>query len=270
MARFISLSLLALFVLPLASHGVWWQLRDHASSWSTADWSSARVLVSANREREAVVHVMAGRTGRWKGIFAHHSWIVLKPRRAVAYRRYEVVGWGRPLRVDAYAPDARWFGHDPEIILTLRGPDAERIIPAIERAVADYPHAERGAYVLWPGPNSNTFIAHVARQVPQLAPALLPTALGKDFAGWPVYAGAAPSRTGAQLSIGGLLGLTIGWVEGLEINVLGLVAGIDVRAPALKLPGWGRLELGGWALPRLPTPTRAHRTAMAGPPSAHR
>lgn len=74
---------------------------------------------------------------------------------------------------------------------------------------------------------------------------LLPTAVGKDFAGWPLYAGAAPSHTGYQLSLGGLFGVTLGQVEGLEVNMLGLVAGIDLARPAVKLPGWGRLALGG-------------------------
>ena len=35
-------------------------------------------------------------------------------------------------------------------------------------------------------------------------------------------------------------GVLAGWDEGLEVNVLGLVTGIDVRRPALKLPGIGR------------------------------
>ena len=39
----------------------------------------------------------------------------------------------------------------------------------------------------------------------------------------------------------GLAGVTVGWVEGIEINLLGLVAGVDLRSPALKLPGWGRV-----------------------------
>jgi len=56
--------------------------------------------------------------------------------------------------------------------------------------------------------------------------------------------GLTPSRTGLQLSIGGLLGITVGWVEGVEINVLGLVAGLDVRRPAIKLPGIGRIGVG--------------------------
>jgi hypothetical protein len=235
--------LLLLIALPLATHAIWWQLQDHPNSWATADWSSAGLLKPASEVPEAVVHVLAGRTGRWKGIFAHHSWIVIKPRGAARYTRYEVVGWGRPLRTDAYAPDGRWYGSTPEILLTLQGEAADRAIPRIRDAIASYAHAGAGTYVLWPGPNSNTFVALVARSVPELAPALLPTALGKDFAGWPLYVGTTPSATGAQVSAGGLLGLSVGWVEGIEVNLLGLVAGIDVRRPALKLPGWGRIGL---------------------------
>ena len=49
------------------------------------------------------------------------------------------------------------------------------------------------------------------------------------------------SGTGFEVNLWGLLGFKIGWVEGLEVNVLGLVAGVDFRHPALKLPGYGRL-----------------------------
>ena len=52
-----------------------------------------------------------------------------------------------------------------------------------------------------------------------------------------------PSGTGAYASAGGYLGLTIGWVEGLEVNFLGAVVGLDIRRPALKLPGIGRLGM---------------------------
>jgi len=30
-------------------------------------------------------------------------------------------------------------------------------------------------------------------------------------------------------------------VEGIEVNFLGLVAGLDLRRPAVKLPGFGRI-----------------------------
>ncbi len=38
--------------------------------------------------------------------------------------------------------------------------------------------------------------------------------------------------------------MTVGWVEGVEINVLGLVTGLDIRRPAIKLPGFGRIGVG--------------------------
>jgi hypothetical protein len=37
--------------------------------------------------------------------------------------------------------------------------------------------------------------------------------------------------------------VAIGWIEGIELNFLGLIAGLDVRRPAIKLPGWGRIGL---------------------------
>jgi Protein of unknown function (DUF3750) len=234
---------LMIILVSLVTHAVWWQTRDHPRSWTEASWSSAGILAPAPQVREAVVHVLAGRTGRWKGIFAHHTWIVVKPAGAMRYTRYDVVGWGTPVRIDAYAPDGRWYGGTPQIVLTLRGAEAAAAIPGIREAVAAYPHTTHGSYTVWPGPNSNTFIAEIARQVPALAPALLPTAMGKDFVGWPLYVGATPSATGAQISLGGLLGLSVGWVEGVEVNILGLVTGLDLRRPALKLPGWGRIGL---------------------------
>ena len=41
----------------------------------------------------------------------------------------------------------------------------------------------------------------------------------------------------------GLLGVKAGWVEGVELNLLGLVAGLDLRHPAVKLPGFGRIGI---------------------------
>jgi hypothetical protein len=39
------------------------------------------------------------------------------------------------------------------------------------------------------------------------------------------------------------LGFKIGRVEGVELNVLTLVAGLDARHPALKIPAFGRIDL---------------------------
>jgi hypothetical protein len=80
----------------------------------------------------------------------------------------------------------------------------------------------------------------VAREVPELGLALPSTAIGKDFLPWGQLFAPTPSHTGYQFSLGGLLGVAAGREEGLEINVLGLVTGFDLRAPAVKLPGYGR------------------------------
>ena len=67
------------------------------------------------------------------------------------------------------------------MIADVRGPAAAAAIPTIEAAIAAYPHRGPGDYRVWPGPNSNTFVATVLRAVPELAIALPPDAVGKDF-----------------------------------------------------------------------------------------
>jgi hypothetical protein len=190
------------------------------------------------------VLILSARTGRWKGIFATHNWVVLKRENARSWSRYDVVGWGNPARTNGWAPDGRWFGDSPVAIADLRGPEAAALIPRIEAAITSYGFAKAGDYRVWPGPNSNTFVATVLRAVPELGVTLPPTAIGKDFRDG-VYAGLTDSRTGIEVSLQGVVGVKIGWVEGIELNFMGLVAGLDVRRPALKLPGFGRLGLSG-------------------------
>ena len=126
--RLCFLAFVFVFLTPLALHAAWWLSHDNAVAWSRADWSSARLLPPASAKPEALVHVYAARTGRWKGIFAHHSWIVIKPRGAAAYTRYDKVAWGRPVKVDGWAPDARWYGHQPQLVGSVEGPAAEALI----------------------------------------------------------------------------------------------------------------------------------------------
>ena len=238
------LAILVLFILPLAAHAAWWAMRnDLAPDWGRADWSSAKLLPAAAAHPEALVAIYAGRTGRWKGIFAHHHWIVVKDRGGLRYSRYDKVGWGSPVRTDGWAPDGRWFGNAPEPVLVVTGEAAERLIPKVRKAVAEYPYRSWGDYSAWPGPNSNTFVAWVVERVPELRATLLPTAIGKDWHPTADLFGLTPSRTGVRLSLGGYAGIAVGWVEGLELNFLGLVTGLDLRRPALKLPGWGRIGL---------------------------
>jgi len=235
--------LVAALLLPVAIQGCVSGAHGWADGWQSADWSSTGRLPAAATVQEPVVQVWSARTGRWKGIVATHSWLVLKDEDAPTWRRDDVLGWGTPVREDHRAPDARWYGNDPEIVAELRGPEAARALPVIEAAIAAYPYRAAGSYRVWPGPNSNTFVQTAIAGVPELAGRQPPTAIGKDFRADGSLAGLTPSGTGVQLSAWGALGLTVAWVEGFELNVAGLVIGFDVRRPALKLPGIGRVGM---------------------------
>ena len=190
------------------------------------------------------MQVYAARAVGWRGVLAVHTWIAVKRSGAEAWRRYEVMGWGvasgRPaVRVDRAGPDDYWFGARPDKLVDRRGPGVDALIDRIEAVVAGYPYA--ATYRTWPGPNSNTFTAHVGRAVPELALDLPPTAIGKDYLPGGALVARSPGGLGGQLSLWGLLGALVGWEEGLEVHVLGLTLGVDVKEPALKLPLVGRV-----------------------------
>ena len=115
------------------------------------------------------------------------------------------------------------------------------MIDDIRAAIARYPYPHE--YRAWPGPNSNTFTAFIAREVPELGLSLPANAVGKDFLPRGAFFATAPSGSGFQVSFYGVAGLLLAVDEGFELNVLGLNIGIDAAMPALKLPGIGRLGL---------------------------
>jgi hypothetical protein len=161
---------------------------------------------------------------------------------------YHVVGWnlyrgGSAVTVNRTAtPDFRWFNAWPQVLADRRGPEVDALIDRIEAAVADYPWPDR--YRAWPGPNSNTFTAFVARRVPELRLDLPPHALGKDWLGDARFFAPMPSGTGWQASLLGLAGVGVALDEGFELNLLGLSVGVDVDDFALRLPGIGRVGPG--------------------------
>ena len=213
------------------------------SEWRTASREPVGLAPDPAAHPEAVIQVYAARTVGWRGVFGVHSWVAVKPARAGDYTVYEVIGW--KLRWDDTAvsirsrePDGRWFGNEPELLADKRGAAAEALISRIDKAAKSYPYAQE--YSAWPGPNSNTFTAWITRAVPELRVDLPPTAIGKDYLGSSVIA-SAPSGSGIQLSVVGVLGVTASTVEGLELNLLGLTFGLDPWPPAIKLPLLGRL-----------------------------
>ncbi len=232
-----------LFLAPIAWRTVVFYYSPSTASWRTADRSSAGLLTPAGRVQEAIVRIYAARTVSWRGIFAVHSWIVLKDVGAQAYQRWDLTAWGDPIRLDGFEPDGRWFGQLPESIFAANGAAAEALIPRMRSAIESYRFRNRGDYRAWPGPNSNTFVATVMSAVPEIRASLPPTAIGKDYPITGRMLALTPSRTGIRLSVGGYVGMTLGWVEGIELNLFGGVIGVDVRRPAIKLPAVGRIGL---------------------------
>ncbi len=216
---------------------------------ATADWRTASRAPMGIAPRpaeapQAIVQVYGARTVGWRGAFGVHTWVAVKPRDAADWTTYEIIGWralrtGDGLAVTRGQPDRRWFGAEPELYAHLEGEGTDEVIARIQAAVEAYPH--RGNYTLWPGPNSNTFTATIARAAPELKLELPSTAIGKDWLGTTRFVDAAPSGTGFQVSLWGLLGVTLATQEGIELNLAGLNFGIDPLGLAIKLPGIGRI-----------------------------
>jgi hypothetical protein len=179
---------------------------------------------------------------------------VLKPEGASSYSRYDYTAWGEPIRLNGFEADGRWFGRVPEVAFAADGADAAVLIPRLQAGIDGYAFRHRGDYRAWPGPNSNTFVAAVTDAVPEAKVVLPPNAIGKDYPYDGRWLRPAPSRTGFTLRLAGYAGLTVAWVEGIEVNILGGVAGVDLRRPAIKLPGLGRIALRGTERTKAGTP----------------
>jgi hypothetical protein len=214
-----------------------------ASDWRTASREPAGLAPDPAATPEAVVQVYSARAVSWRGWFGVHTWIAVKPRDASEFTVHEVMGWrlrrtGTALVSRNRPADGYWYGNRPELLADVRGAGVDELITRIEAAIQEYPYPDK--YHVWPGPNSNTFVAFVLRKVPELRVDLPPTAIGKDYLGWRSV-NVTPSGTGGQASLFGLVGVAAGVEEGVEVNLLGLNFGVDPKSLSIKLPLVGRL-----------------------------
>lgn len=154
--------------------------------WRTANRASSGIAAAPSVEKQAIIEFYAADAFSWRGWFAVHTWIAVKPQNADEYTVYEVTGWqvsrGLPAlkQYQTKTPDRYWYGAKPEKILALTGDKAQTLIPKIESAVNRYPWADE--YRLFPGPNSNTFPTWIGLQVPELKLEMPFRAIGSGFA----------------------------------------------------------------------------------------
>lgn len=154
------------------------------SHWSTASRDSAGVAPLPTEELQAVVQVYAANVWGWRGWFADHTWIATKRANADHYVVYQVLGWrvswGDPaLHISQDIPDRHWYGAKPRLLVNWRGDDAKAMIKKIDTVARQYPYPNE--YKMFPGPNSNTFTAWMAQEVPELGLSLSLRAIGKGY-----------------------------------------------------------------------------------------
>ncbi len=169
----------------------------------------------------------------WYSRFAHHTWIDVRLAGKADWVRLEIPTPESGIQVahvgaeKAFA-DQRW-GRSVQVRTVLSGSDAAAVAQGlVTRAKA----MKMPEYLSYPGPNSNTFIHTLVQDVDGMHARLHANAVGKDF---DLNLGVSETGTGLEVDAY-LLGLQIGWVEGVELHLLGLTLGVGLAPLTLKLP----------------------------------
>lgn len=155
-----------------------------SADWRTASRETAGIAPDPLDTHEAVIHIYGADAWSWRGWFAIHTWISAKRSGETAYTVYDVVGWrgyrGQSvMRMTQDVPDRYWYGEKPVLLKEHRGKGVDELINKVEKAAKTYPW--KTTYKAFPGPNSNTFIAWIAKQVPALELDLPFSAIGSGY-----------------------------------------------------------------------------------------
>ncbi|MBC6481316.1 MAG: DUF3750 domain-containing protein [Hormoscilla sp. GM7CHS1pb] len=188
------------------------------------------------------------------GLLAVHLYFVVSSGENSQWERWEVWQWrnafSQPkntrqkacghLHVNLMAPLSEIGGGPSFMVQTWDGVAAEKIIATLHEHAENY--ISRNRYLLWPGPNSNSYVARIINYAG--VPASLPgTAIGKDWDGiFNFKFSLDPFRLIFQTP---LIGVKISLTEDLELNLFGgTIVGINFRFQELKFPlGRGIIKL---------------------------
>lgn len=206
-------------------------------NWRTAARNVAHLRVLDTLVNKDAIVLMSAPTFNWRGMFSVHTWLAIKRRDARVFTVYQCIGWnkylGKPfIDVSKDRPDRYWFGARPSVDGVVVGKEAAELMPMIIRAVRKYPYAKR--YAAWPGPNSNTFISFLLREVPTLNFAMPFNALGANYR-W--------SFKRNDVHIAGIVGYSYHAGKYMFINILGLTLGISIQPRGLIIPGYGLVRI---------------------------
>ena len=114
-----------------------------AQGWRFASHEPIGTAPDPQKVKEAVIQIYSARTWGWRGLFASHPWIAVKPANANYFTVYEKIGWRlrrgeTPVVIHQRPADARWYGNVPELLSDLRGNGVDAIIKKIDNAARSY------------------------------------------------------------------------------------------------------------------------------------
>ncbi len=220
-------------------------------------------------EEGAIVLVKTARlpdTMDWYTRFAHHAWLEVRLE-GEAWQRVEIIDEWSPPRMQTISEstvlaDYRWR-RPVDVLEVLVGESAqsagERVLNLARQceefgvsherrqraqqsgADPESLHMIGRGYRAWPGPNSNSFVAWVVENTPNLHAELDHNAVGKDDTA-PFRIGRTSAGFGVEMD-SSYLGVGLGLRQGAELRVIGLTLGIGLWPPALKLPFLPRLGM---------------------------
>jgi hypothetical protein len=184
---------------------------------------------------ETTIVLLSGTLGHPMEDIARHPWFAVRKKGESEWHVYEVGGGGTETD-----PFTKHHPYGNAIVHKVwRGDEADRAVDCVDREGRKWKSYIESHYILYPGPNSNTFGDRVLRAC-KLSASLPSTSIGKDWRGL-IGAGVTSERTGLQIETP-LVGLKIGLKEGVELHVLGLSLGVDLWPPAIIVPlGPGRI-----------------------------
>jgi len=172
--------------------------------------------------------------------FATHSYVDYRVNPESDWYRVEVtnpksgVRMGK-LKAGVVDKKMRW-GERVRILSQTSGENHPNLIPDIRAFAKSY---DDRIYRSYPGPNSNTFIEKMSKEVDGLSVILDHNAIGKEYG---FYLGKTAGGTGIKVQTP-ILGAAVGLREGIELSALGLSAGASVWPPSIRVP----------FLPKIPT-----------------
>jgi hypothetical protein len=168
----------------------------------------------------------------WFSRFASHSFVDYRETPSSSWRRLEIANKSSGIVHDEISASEggatkRWG--NPIHLVSQSKADGVKVARQMEMIAKSYDDSH---YRPWPGPNSNTLTQRIMREVEGVSGTLEHNGVGKDHG---FYFGPTSNGTGLEVHAT-YLGLGMGLKEGVELNLMGLTAGVGIWPPSIKIP----------------------------------